>query len=176
MKNNSVDCPPCQADAAASAGPSPAAMLPLTAISYAVIIPVYNHGGTLAKVVSEVLEKLPEAMVFVINDGSTDSTSEVLRNLEEQCSSGPANLLRILNHQRNQGKGAALLTGFAAARDAGCTHAITIDSDGQHLVSDIFRLMRISQLFPDDLIIGDRQMDFADVPARSKRGRDMSRF
>lgn len=70
----------------------------------------------------------------------------------------------------------ALLTGFAAAHDAGCTHAITIDSDGQHLVSDIFRLMQISQLFPDDLIIGDRQMDFADVPTRSKRGRDMSRF
>ena len=145
-------------------------------IVYSVIIPVYNHGGTLAKVIDEVLEKLPEATVFVVNDGSTDSTADVLRKLELQYPAGPGCALRILHHRHNQGKGAALLTGFAAARDAGCTHTITIDSDGQHRVTDIFRLMQIGQLFPDDLIIGDRQMDFADVPTRSKRGRDMSRF
>lgn len=157
------------ADTATSASP------PQTFV-YAVIIPVYNHGGTLAKVIDDVLAKLPEATVFVINDGSTDNTGEVLQNLELRYPFSPDCPLRILRHRRNQGKGAALLTGFAAAADAGCTHAITIDSDGQHLVSDIHRLMRISQLFPDDLIIGDRQMDFANVPARSKRGRDMSRF
>ncbi len=145
-------------------------------IVYAVIIPVYNHGGTLAKVIDDVLARLPEATVFVINDGSTDTTAGVLQTMEMRYPPGPGCPLRILRHRHNQGKGAALLTGFAAAGDAGCTHAITIDSDGQHLVSDIFRLMQISQLFPDDLIIGDRQMDFADVPVRSKRGRDMSRF
>ncbi len=143
---------------------------------YGVIIPVYNHGGTLAKVIDEVLEKIPEATVFVINDGSTDSTADVLRELELQYPAGPHCALQIVHHRHNQGKGAALLTGFFAAREAGCTHAITIDSDGQHRVTDIFRLMQIGQLFPDDLIIGDRQMDFADVPARSKHGRDMSRF
>ena len=164
------------ADAAFSAKPSAITAMPPQAISYAVIIPVYNHGGTLAKVIDDVLAKLPEATVFVINDGSTDSTTAVLQNLETKYPSGSTNPMRILHHRHNQGKGAALLTGFAAAHDAGCTHAITIDSDGQHLVSDIFRLMQISQLFPDDLIIGDRQMDFADVPRRSKRGRDMSRF
>ena len=145
-------------------------------IVFSVIIPVYNHGGTLEKVIDEVLETLPEATVFVINDGSTDSTADVLRKLELQYPAGPNGALRVLHHRRNRGKGAALLTGFAAARNAGCTHAITIDSDGQHRVADIFRLMRMGRLFPDDLIIGDRQMDFADVPARSKRGRDMSRF
>jgi glycosyltransferase involved in cell wall biosynthesis len=152
-----------------------AAAIPQASV-YAVIIPVYNHGGTLAKVVDDVLAQMSEATVFVINDGSTDSTAGILQTMQQRYPAGPDCPLRILDHRRNEGKGAALLTGFSAARDAGCTHAITIDSDGQHLVSDISRLMRISQLFPDDLIIGDRQMDFADVPVRSKRGRDMSRF
>ncbi|MGC8623687.1 MAG: DUF2062 domain-containing protein [Phycisphaerae bacterium] len=163
----------------AATGPSgaSAASMPLPqALIYAVIIPVYNHGKTLSKIVDEVLTRLPETMVFVINDGSTDSTEAVLHALETRYASGPHSLLHIVRHRRNRGKGAALLTGFAAAWQAGCTHAITIDSDGQHLPTDIFRLMQISHLFPDDLIIGDRQMDFANVPARSKRGRDMSRF
>ena len=145
-------------------------------VVYAVIIPVYNHGGTLAKVIEDVLTQLPEATVFVVDDGSTDSTASVLRDMEALYPPDPKCPLRIYRHHRNRGKGAALLTGFAAAWQAGCTHAITVDSDGQHLISDIFRLMQISQLFPDDLIIGDRQMDFANVPKRSKRGRDMSRF
>ena len=145
-------------------------------IIYAVIIPVYNHGKTLGNIVDEVLTRLPETMVFVINDGSTDSTEEVLCELEKRYASHADSPLHIVRHRRNRGKGAALWTGFAAAWQAGCTHAITIDSDGQHLPTDIFRLMQISHLFPDDLIIGDRQMDFANVPARSKRGRDMSRF
>jgi glycosyltransferase involved in cell wall biosynthesis len=147
-------------------------------ISFAIVIPVYNHAESVGAVVREVLHLLPDLRVFVINDGSTDGAGPLLDDLARQINgtfNGDNARLTIIHHAANCGKGAALLTGFQAA--AACSsHAVTIDSDGQHRANDIFRLLDIARMFPDDLIIGDRQMDFCAVPVSSKRGRDMSRF
>ncbi|MCB2217391.1 glycosyltransferase family 2 protein [Desulfofustis glycolicus] len=133
----------------------------------ALVIPVYNHGSMLAGVISQALELgLP---LYVVDDGSTDQTAEILRS-----STG----ITVLTHPVNRGKGAALLTGFAAAHGAGCDWAITLDADGQHLPADAHQLLAA---VPDDvrcLVIGRRGgMDRGPtVPWTSRFGRGFSNF
>ena len=70
----------------------------------AVVIPVFNHEGKVAQVVRETMKlHMP---VFVIDDGSTDSTYSRIKDISS---------LSIIRHESNKGKGAAILTGFAAA-------------------------------------------------------------
>ncbi len=170
------------------AGPAPAkanmnAEMPrataLPPMRFAIIVPVYNHGGTVGDVVRAIAGKFVDARLIVVNDGSTDQTGQTLVNtaheLQEHCPTAAARL-HIITLPRNRGKGAALLAGFRAAAAADCTHALTTDADGQHLIADMMRVMQVSRLFPQDLIIGDRQMDDHAVPSSSKKGRDLSRF
>jgi glycosyltransferase involved in cell wall biosynthesis len=77
-------------------------------VKISVVVPVYNERGTVALLLERVREALRgrEAEIVVVDDGSTDGTREVLRRIEG---------IRLIEHERNQGKGAALRTGFAAA-------------------------------------------------------------
>ncbi len=96
---------------------------------FAFVIPVYNHAGSVAQVIQEALSlNFP---VFVVDDGSTDTTYEQIKEIAG---------IQILRHQQNQGKGAAIMTGFAAAATV-ADWAITIDADGQHYPEDALKLM-----------------------------------
>src|SRR5512139_3960795 len=102
-------------------------MIPLRC---AIIIPVYNHGAQVRRVVEKCLPfRLP---VVVVDDGSTDSTPDVLASLSS---------VTVIRHKKNKGKGASLLTGFAAVLPL-ADWAITIDADGQHDPEDIPSLTR----------------------------------
>lgn len=147
--------------------------MPERIFKVAVIVPVYNHCTTVGTVIRDLTGHFPNQLLVVINDGSTDATADALAHA---CASVPNARITVCTHPRNRGKGAALLTGLRAASDAGCTHALTVDADGQHIMADAIRLVAIARLFPDDLIIGDRQLDRFAVPVNSRRGRDMSRF
>jgi glycosyltransferase involved in cell wall biosynthesis len=132
---------------------------------YAIVIPTYNHKKHLRRVVENTLQLgLP---VFVVDDGSTDSTPEILSSI-----SG----LTILRHEKNVGKGAALLTGFAAVAPK-ADWAVTIDADGQHNPEEILSLI---QAIPDGqrpLVIGKREgMEKKNVPWTSRWGREFSNF
>ena len=97
---------------------------------FAFVIPVYNHAGTVAQVVKDA-----QALgfpVFVVDDGSTDNTYHQIKEIKG---------IQILRHEINQGKGAAILTGFAAA-SAVADWAITIDADGQHYPQDAQKLIK----------------------------------
>ncbi|MEJ8566133.1 glycosyltransferase family 2 protein [Elongatibacter sediminis] len=84
-----------------------------------VIIPCYNEAASLLRVIDSVRAAPgPEREIIVIDDGSTDGTADLLR---EQVD---GKLARVIYHERNQGKGAALRSGFAAAR-----HEIVIVQD-----------------------------------------------
>ncbi len=76
-----------------------------------VIIPVYNEAKTITDVIARVRDTELTCELIVVDDGSSDGTREVLESLAEQ---GEADL-RIFFHDRNQGKGAALITGFQQA-------------------------------------------------------------
>ncbi len=133
----------------------------------AVIIPVFNHSQQLGEVINQTLKLgLP---VFVVDDGSTDSTAELLDTM-----SG----ISVLRHSVNQGKGAAILTGFAAALEKECDWAITLDGDGQHNPEDARALLSAVDDGERCIVIGKRQgmEGKKNVPWTSKFGRKFSNF
>ncbi|MGN0281668.1 MAG: glycosyltransferase [Prevotella sp.] len=111
-----------------------------------VVIPTYNNGSSLAAVIGDVLCHIDD--VIVVDDGSTDSTREVLKRFADR--------ITLVAHDRNRGKGAALLTGFKEARKRGFTHAVTMDSDGQHYASDLPRFIEEIRHWPYSIIVGNR--------------------
>lgn len=130
-----------------------------------VLIPTYNNGRTLARVIREVLAcQLP---VLVVNDGATDDTAQILQEF---------NNLYVLTHPNNQGKGMALRNGFAKADELGFSHVITIDSDGQHFASDIPVFLEAMNNQPEALLIGSRNMEQENVPKKSSFGNKFSNF
>lgn len=134
--------------------------------SWCVIIPTYNNAKTLQRVIDGVLEYTSH--IFIINDGSTDETPEILKNYPQ---------IHLINLPVNKGKGHALQTGFKAALKNGFEYAITIDSDGQHYPSDILVFLEnIYAVNEPVLLIGSRNMDHESVPKKSSFGNRFSNF
>jgi glycosyltransferase involved in cell wall biosynthesis len=133
--------------------------------SFAFVIPVYNHAGTVAQVVKDV-----QALgfpVFVVDDGSTDNTYDQIKEIAG---------IQILRHKLNQGKGAAIMTGFAAA-SAVAEWAITIDADGQHYPEDARKLIKAIPKKTRAVVVGARDnMIGKHVPWTSSFGRKFSNF
>lgn len=133
---------------------------------WCVIIPTYNNHRTLAGVISGVLQYTQG--VIVVNDGSTDSTAEILKTFPS---------IILLEHPHNQGKGAALKNGFRKALEMGYEYAITIDSDGQHFPDDIpVFIERLNASDGNILLIGERNMAQEGIPRKSSFGNKFSNF
>ena len=135
----------------------------------AVIAPTFNNSGTLG----DLLEKLDGLglPIIVINDGSTDDTSVIL---SQWMTSTDSSCRLIYEHPQNRGKAAALQRGFAACRDAGFTHAISIDTDGQHSPDDVPMMLALAAANRQSLILGSRDEQCIDYPFRSRWGRRIS--
>ncbi|MDF3028132.1 MAG: glycosyl transferase family 2 [Fluviicola sp.] len=140
----------------------------ITSINACVIIPTYNNERTLERVIREVLEYAPSECVIVVNDGSTDSTSEILKSFEKEVS--------ILVNEVNKGKGYSLRKAFKLAQEKGYSNALTIDSDGQHYPSDIPLLIEQAIKHPGAVIMGSRNMNQEGVPQKSSFGNKFSNF
>ena len=137
-----------------------------TGPSVACVIPVYNHGQRIEGVIRDALKLgLP---VIVVDDGSTDSTPAILNRIPD---------ITVLRHPENQGKGAALLTGFAAAVQLGYDQALTIDGDGQHRPEDAGALLQAVADGSRVIVVGRREgMVGKNVPWTSRFGRGFSNF
>lgn len=100
------------------------------------VIPAYQAEQSVAAVVRGLFSALgpdkADADILVVDDGSTDATSEAARNAGA----------RVLRHPSNAGKGSALRTGFAALHEAGAEAAVCVDADGQHPPDEAVRLAR----------------------------------
>lgn len=131
----------------------------------AVVIPTYNNDRTLGGVIAGVRRYCAD--IFVVNDGSTDRTAEVLASKEG---------IRTIAYARNRGKGYALRRGLRAAREAGFRYALTIDSDGQHYPDDIARFIERIERRPDTLLIGARNLTADNMPARNTFANRFSNF
>lgn len=130
-----------------------------------ILIPTYNNGSTLKAVVNGCSKYT--SSIIVVNDGSTDNTSELLNAFPN---------LIIHTQESNQGKGIAIKTGFRIALEHGYDYAITIDSDGQHLPEDIPIIVDFHRFNKDAIIIGSRNMEREGIPGKSSFGNKFSNF
>ncbi len=80
-------------------------------LTLSVIIPCYNEVTTIEPVLNRVEEVGLAQEIVIVDDGSTDGTRDLLREIEAQARPN----VRIIYHEHNQGKGAALVTGFKHA-------------------------------------------------------------
>lgn len=137
----------------------------LDSTSFCVIVPTYNNQKTLKKVLDSILDFTSN--VIIVNDGSTDQTSEILKQYSQ---------LTQIHHPKNLGKGRALRNGFRKAIELDFEYAITIDSDGQHFAADIPGFIEEIQKEPNSLLIGSRNMTQENVPKKSSFGNKFSNF
>ena len=112
-----------------------------------VIIPCYNEQATITVILQRVRAVAPEAEILVVDDGSRDGTREVLKGLEGQPG------LRVILHEKNIGKGAAIHTGIAAA-----TGEILLvqDADLEYDPRDYPALLRPIEEGQADVVYGSR--------------------
>jgi glycosyltransferase involved in cell wall biosynthesis len=128
-------------------------------------IPVYNNKGTVRRIAEECRAILRN--VVVIDDGSTDTDiSGLLAGLD----------VVVLKHEKNLGKGRAILTASRYIENSGGMYMITIDADGQHLPSDIRKFTPLMRRDEPSLIIGCRNFKTANVPTSSRFGRLFANF
>jgi glycosyltransferase involved in cell wall biosynthesis len=126
------------------------------------LIPALNAERTVPRVVEETRKQIDP--VVVIDDGSSDRTGDVAR------AAGAI----VLRHDMNRGKGGALKTGFAWARENGYDGVITLDADGQHLPSEIPKFLREREVGGEDLIIGGRAHLFGQMLPRRRNANRFS--
>jgi glycosyltransferase involved in cell wall biosynthesis len=120
------------------------------------IVPVYNHERAVADTLAGLRSQ--GLVVILVDDGSGETCAQELRRLAAADS-----LVRLVRLPANQGKGGAVMAGLAAAAEAGFTHVLQIDADGQHDPADLPKFMAASAEEPAALICGQPQFD-ASIP------------
>ena len=116
------------------------------------LIPAYNEAAHIAEVVAGTKAHVTD--VFVVDDGSSDDTSA------RAAAVGAI----VIRHDRNQGKGQAMRTGFARILAGPYTHIVLIDADSQHDPAEIPRLLAAAEAGAT-LVIGERELDRNAMPA-----------
>jgi glycosyltransferase involved in cell wall biosynthesis len=126
------------------------------------LIPAHDEAPRVGVVVSAALERLP---VLVVDDGSADDTAAVARGAGAT----------VIEQRPNQGKGAALRTGFRRALADGAEAILTLDADGQHDPTEIPRFLAALAADPrPDLVIGRR--DFRSMPPARRLSNELGRI
>jgi glycosyltransferase involved in cell wall biosynthesis len=111
-----------------------------------VIIPAYNEERSVGRVVDEVTTYLPQIDALVVNDGSSDLTSEIAQ------SKGAI----VLDLPFNLGIGGAMQAGYQYAYEKGYDIAIQVDADGQHDPKEIVKLLKALEEKKMDVAMGSR--------------------
>ena len=139
--------------------------------SLAIVIPAYDEEATVGDVVRECLAAFPGAAVVVVSDGSADATAARAREAGAKVLELPCNL----------GLGPAVQTGLQWARDGGYARVARLDADGQHVPSEIRRILARMDETGADFVTGSRflpESEFAEgsTAARRAGNRALARF
>lgn len=131
-----------------------------------VLIPVYNNEKSVVQVVESVLPYC--GAVVVVDDGSTDSTKELLKGLPSD--------VHVVSYGKNRGKGHALKEGFRKALELGLRSVVTMDSDGQHFASDLPLFAEDYKKNGEALIVGSRFFLNPNMPQKNSFANKFSNF
>lgn len=129
------------------------------------VVPVYNNAASISEVVKRCLAILPN--VLVVDDGSTDA------DLSKMLAESGA---RVVRHEKNFGKGRAILTALDFAAEKSADWIITIDGDGQHMPEDLSRFLPLMAEDENSLIVGCRNFSAENIPGKSRFGRKFANF
>jgi glycosyltransferase involved in cell wall biosynthesis len=140
----------------------------LASTTHLILIPSYNPGAKVFETVRAAREQWQP--VWVVVDGSTDGTAPALLAMAQE---DPG--LEVLVRPANGGKGAAVLQGLERAVSRGFTHALVMDSDGQHPPGHIRAFMQASREHPRAMILGEPVFDES-APALRVKGRRISNW
>lgn len=137
-------------------------------MSYCLVVPHYNHARSLVRFLPRLMGlNMP---CIIVDDGSA---ADQLVQLQQALTDYSG--VEFLQHQTNQGKGAAMLTGAQQARAQGFTHIIQIDADGQHDVADVAKFIATSEAHPTAIISGAPVFDDS-APKSRVYGRKVTDF
>jgi glycosyltransferase involved in cell wall biosynthesis len=136
--------------------------------THLLLIPSYNTGPKVYETVATARAQWNP--VWVVTDGSTDGTPA---GLQAMAAADPG--LKLIALPANVGKGGALLHALQQAHEAGFTHALTMDSDGQHPAELIPPFMQASIARPETMVLGRPVFD-ASAPLLRVRGRRVSNW
>ena len=114
------------------------------------IVPAYNEEDSISGVIDDIKSHLPEADIVVINDASTDGTANAVRS---------KNGVRLIDLSINLGIGGAVQTGFRYALNANYNIAVQIDGDGQHMASEVRKVLTPVIDGIADMSIGSRYLE-----------------
>jgi predicted LPLAT superfamily acyltransferase len=130
---------------------------------FCAVVPTHNHYRDLPRVVAALRAR--DLPVFIVDDGSGPETEAVVAELHD-----PEQGVTAFRLPANRGKGSAVLVGLDLAADQGFSHALQVDADGQHDLSQIDALMEVSRRQPDALVSGRPVYDDS-IPMGRKIGR-----
>jgi glycosyltransferase involved in cell wall biosynthesis len=130
---------------------------------FCAVVPTHDHYKALGTIV-EVLrgQGLP---VIVVDDGSGETAREAVARLHD-----PERDIEVIRLDRNLGKGGAVAVGLRRARAQGLSHAVQVDADGQHDLTQLAPLLAASRARPEALVSGRAVYD-ASVPRARQYGR-----
>jgi glycosyltransferase involved in cell wall biosynthesis len=114
-----------------------------------VVVPIFNEATCLPSLLTELVPYCRDRKwkLILVNDGSDDDTPLILKDYEEHPG------IKIIHHKVNRGYGGALKTGIL---EADTRYAVTIDSDGQHELSNMDELLQFTLEKDADLVVGNR--------------------
>lgn len=112
-----------------------------------IIIPAYNEAWNIVSLIFDLVEQIKNCDILVVNDASIDNTGHLAERTGKAF---------VLNFPYNLGIGAAVQAGFKFANKYKYDYALQFDGDGQHLASQIPRLIKLIKLGKSDVVIGSR--------------------
>ncbi|WP_130470310.1 glycosyltransferase family 2 protein [Candidatus Magnetaquicoccus inordinatus] len=127
------------------------------------LIPTFNHSAALPKIIEHLLSL--ELPIWIIDDGSHEPARKAIEQLVADYPQ-----VTLFRFPINQGKGAALCHGFRMAHQAGYSHLLQVDADGQHDLHAIATLLHSAQQHPHALVSGNPVYDDS-IPLGRRLGR-----
>ena len=138
-------------------------------IKLCIVVPIYNHGKQLYKTIANIAKfELP---IIMVDDGSNQETKDAIVTVTSDFEA----LVTLHSLEQNMGKGVAVTTGAAIAKDIGYTHIFQIDADGQHDSDDVPKFIEMMHKNPTALISGMPEYDES-IPKSRLHGRKITNF